>query len=102
LQAAILKVLYRKQLRNAEASQIGDAERQAKEDLGRKHHVALTERERRHLWMGVGYRTAKDFNIRVAAAREWLAEIDQKPDWTLIIDKTGRVIGRTEPPRCDA
>jgi len=94
--ALTLKALYRKQIRSADAGEVLDAERRAKEDLKRKHKAKLSERERRRYWMGVGSRDAPDHNIRVTAARAWLREIGQEPDWSLVLDGRGNVIGHVD------
>jgi hypothetical protein len=101
LRAAISKPSGR---RHSEAGDVADAERRAKADLKARHKgksPKLTERERRHLWAGVGYRNAADFNVRVTAARAWLREIGQTPDWSLVIDRRGNEIGRRECETAD-
>lgn len=68
----------------------------------------LTELERRRIWLG--YRgdprttpdaidrdgTGRSFvpTERALAGRAWLRSIGQEPDWSLILDRRGRVVGR--------
>lgn len=61
--------------------------------------TVLSEAERRRIWMGCRWvsgstdRRGEPTNL-AKLGREWLTNIGQQPDWTLILDKRGRVIGR--------
>lgn len=79
------------------------AARQARTELERlrKGTPVLTEIQRRRLWMGYSRSGIDSTNAQVVnrakVARDWLISIGQAPDWSLILDAKGRVIGRLEP-----
>jgi hypothetical protein len=78
-----------------------EAERKARRRFRGRYRSILTERERRRIHNG--YRGAFEHPINeltnlARVGREWLRSIGQEPDWTLILDKKGNVIGRKEPP----
>ncbi|WP_422929174.1 hypothetical protein [Singulisphaera sp. PoT] len=63
----------------------------------------LTEIERRQIANGytregIGSRDADVVN-RAAVGRDWLRSIGQEPDYDLILDKRGNVIGRHSEPQ---
>ena len=86
----------------ARAAEAAAAERQAADELDARHETTLTERERRRIWNGQSV-VAAGSSIKLTnltlTGRKWLTEIDQLPDWSLILDKRGQVVGRyvTEP-----
>lgn len=72
------------------------AEKKARARLNR-HPVVLTESERRRLWNGYRGGILSEFpelNNLARVGREWLIEQGQQPDWSLILDRRGNVIGR--------
>lgn len=80
-------------------AQVEIAEREAREHLHRKS--ILTESERRRLWNGYRgglLRSRLEVTNRAKVGREWLKSIGQEPDFSLILDKRGRVVGRVVPP----
>lgn len=70
--------------------------------------ITLSEAHRRRIWYG--YRKSPlaeaEPSCLAVAGREWLAAIDQLPDWSLVLDSKGKVVGRvdwgaeTEPEPC--
>lgn len=74
--------------------------RQAEEQLrNRKGQTRLTESERRRLWNGYkGGILSPSLTItnRAQIGRAFLTRIGQEPDWNLILDGRGQVIGRYE------
>lgn len=80
---------------------VESAERAARDQL-EKQSLAPTELERRRLWMaysrnGIDSQNPDVVN-RAKIAREWLTARGWEPDWSLILDGKGRVIGRYETP----
>lgn len=62
--------------------------------------VTLSEAHRRRIWMG--HRKGNPFaavepQCLAAVGRRWLEEIGQLPDWSLVLDASGKVIGHVEP-----
>jgi hypothetical protein len=80
-----------------------DAQDRARAEFARdlkRRRLTLTERERRRLWNGyVGGILAPNsrVNDRVRIAREWLASVGMLPDWSLVLDRRGNVVGRVRP-----
>ena len=81
--------------------------RQMEQDQRRRLQsgVALTEKEKREIWLGnadvnMTHQKRRVHNL-AAEGRKWLREIGAEPDWNLIINKRGRVIGRYEEPQED-
>jgi hypothetical protein len=75
------------------------AEKAAHDRLRAKTTTSLTEAERRRLWNG--YRgtilsEVPELTNLARAGREFLAEIGQEPNWSLLLDRRGNVIGRTD------
>lgn len=74
-----------------------DARKQkARDRLAKAAKMKLTEVERRRIWNG--YRktilepiVGKDVTNRALIGRTWLAAIAQEPDWTIVLDRHGRV-----------
>jgi len=67
--------------------------------------VVLTENERRRLWNGYRdsfARESSDVTNLAKVGREFLLGIGQEPDWSLILDKHGRVTGRHPAGNDDA
>lgn len=63
----------------------------------KKGRAVLTESERRRLWNGYRYsllRSDPEPTNFARTGREFLVEIGQVPDWSLVLDRRGRVIGR--------
>jgi hypothetical protein len=81
--------------------QADQADKKAK-DLKRKQSVKLTEAERRRIWHGCRAKSplgelASTRAVNLAKiGREWLEQIGQLPDFSLILDSHGNVIGRYE------
>lgn len=75
------------------------AAKAARDRLAKKW-TALTEAQRRRLWNGyrgtVLAEFAGDLNNVAKVGRDWLTAIGQQPDWSLILDGGGRVIGRCD------
>ena len=74
------------------------AEKGAADKL-RRVNVVLTESERRRVWNGHrgGIVTSNpEPTNRAAIGRAWLVSIGQTPDWTLILDRRGNVVGHYE------
>jgi hypothetical protein len=73
------------------------AEKRARDRLA-KHPTVLSEADRRRLWNGYKGGIISEYTEELtnlaATGREWLLEIGQVPDWDLLIDKRGNVIGR--------
>lgn len=75
------------------------ADEQAKRSLVKRHKGKLTESERRLIWNGnKGAVTSecRDVTNLAKVGRDWLTSIGQVPDFSLILDKHGNVIGRHE------
>lgn len=86
-------------------SETEKAERESHDEIRRWQSSAplLTESERRRIWLGysasgIRSRSARVVN-RARAGRDWLIAIGQVPDWTLKIDRHGKVVGRYDEPR---
>ena len=64
--------------------------------------VDLTERERRRIFFGssrAGYDAGRlEVVNRANIGQAWLRKIDRMPDWNLILDRHGNIIGRNPPP----
>jgi hypothetical protein len=76
-----------------------DAERQVHEQLrdAGKAQPRLSERHRRWIWNGcIGsiLRERAEVNNEARLGREFLRSIGQEPNWNLIIDRRGNVVGR--------
>jgi hypothetical protein len=76
-------------------------EQEARADLkARVRKAELSEAYRRRLWNGYGgFRKARPEGLigcHVQVIRAWLREIGQEPNWDLILDRRGRVVGRVE------
>jgi len=93
------------QMNHGFAAEARQAEQDAKRALAKSHETTLSERERRWIWGGckrshgksADKKSGKVSNLALIG-RQWLTQINQLPDWTLILDRRGNVIGRTEPP----
>lgn len=76
------------------------AEAKLKTELRRKAGgVILSEVERRRMWNGGWGTIARELAAAVLGVygqtyRDYLISIDQAPDWSLILDHRGNVIGR--------
>ena len=81
---------------------IEDADREAARALQkRRKHIRLPESERRRIWLGCkgDHLSSRDeVSNRAKIGRDWLRSIGQEPDWTLVLDKRGNVVGRLEVP----
>lgn len=81
-----------------------DADRNATDELRRlkRSEPVLTEAHRRRIWNGYSRNGLSSRNAdvvnRAKLGREFLASIGQEPDFNLILDGKGRVVGRHEKP----
>lgn len=78
-------------------SRAAAAEQAAKVELRRLR--TLTEAERRRLWNGYKggvLSPTSEVTNRSKVGRDWLTSIGQAPDWSLVLDARGNVIGRIE------
>lgn len=78
-----------------------DAQAVAKARAQLRRHPLLSERERRRIWNGnasspLGPIPDGKLTNLAKVGRDWLREIEQEPDWTLVIDRFGREVGRYE------
>ena len=83
-------------LRTRDRTETG--EQSAKADV-RERDVARSERDRRRLWNGYKggiLSPIAEVSNRSRIGSEWLREIGQEPDWSLILDSRGNVVGRYE------
>lgn len=73
------------------------AEKGARAKLSRT--PVLSESDRRKLWNGYRGNLLAEFEGKLPnfakEGRDWLTAIGQVPDWTLTLDRRGRVTGRT-------
>jgi hypothetical protein len=79
------------------------AERDALADMKRTASSRqLDEQHRRRIWMGYSrlaiHSSRPEIVNRAKLGRDWLRAIGQEPDWRLILDKKGRVVGRRDTP----
>jgi hypothetical protein len=89
----------------AAASRAAKADEDSTRDLrgkvrGRHGQVELTEVERRWLWNGYkGGILAEnpDLTDRAKTGRDFLRSIDQCPDWSKVLNKFGKTVGRETP-----
>lgn len=83
--------------------QAAQQEREARDDLrAQTRHGKLTESHRRRIWNGYrdGIRKPRPEEMigsRTKIGREWLREKGWEPDWSLVLDDHGRVVGRLGP-----
>lgn len=81
-------------------SEAESAARGARDDLRRvgKANGQLSEALRRRIWMGYSRSGVNSRNAEVAnrakVGRDWLRSIGQEPDFSLILDSHGKVVGR--------
>lgn len=84
--------------RHTEATrQVGRTLKTASEKPERRPR--LSESDRRRIWNGYkGGILSSNLEVtnRAKVGREFLIRIKQEPDWSLILDATGRVVGRYE------
>jgi hypothetical protein len=99
---------------NAVAQRIDDRSRLRHEEVARqiKHALndeaeanrrrpRLSEADRRRIWNGYkGGILAANLEVtnRARIGREFLTRIKQEPDWSLILDAGGKIVGRHAPP----
>ena len=80
------------------------AERDAKDELRKlkRSEPVLTEAHRRRIWNGYSRNGINSRNVdvvnRAKLGREFLTSIGQEPNFDLILDSKGRVVGRHEKP----
>lgn len=99
---------YRCAKQRVEAAIIGAGQEKAdaeakdlarKAEIAEKQPVTLTEVERRRIWCGAKkidgkYDPRGEPNNLARYGREWLRRINQIPDFDLILDSRGKVVGR--------
>jgi hypothetical protein len=74
---------------------------------GRLRGVELSEAQRRRLWSGNRRALAEvtdesRLSDLARAGREFLRRIGQEPDWSLVLDRRGRVVRRGDAPEFPA
>jgi hypothetical protein len=99
--ARISRLLSYGHAKRLAASANAESARQIKDSLDRRlrGNATLTETERRRIWYGYKNAISRDLDASIVGnlaliGREWLARLDQLPDFTLILDGTGHVVGR--------
>jgi hypothetical protein len=83
------------------AEKAEDRARRGAADEVVKRGIVLPESDRRKLWNGYQGGLAVEVPMthatnRARVGRKWLSRIGQEPDWSLILDAKGRIVGRLE------
>jgi hypothetical protein len=77
-----------------------EAQRRARDKLKSKRGgIVLPESERRRIWLGCrgdGLSSLDEITNRAKIGRDWLLSIGQAPDWDLVLDKRGNIVGRRQ------
>lgn len=75
---------------------------EAKVDAELRRVPVLSESERRRLWNGyhggiLAALSDDEITNRAKAGRDFLRDSGQEPDWSLVLNRAGRVVGRVAP-----